>query len=110
MFKFEGQKKTRSEEPRKEVKETPLLAYLKRAQEKDKRVFDVQKVVNKFVNKHADKFKGERFASQWGSIRSLAMVTSDATKLKESVITFLDHALPKNNGTRTAAGNVWKRL
>ena len=94
-FKFEEQKKTQSEESRKEVKETPLLAYLKRAQEKDKRVFDVQKVVNEFVKNNAKYFNGERFASQWGSIRSLAMVTSDAEQLKRNVKKFLDHGVAK---------------
>lgn len=110
MFKFEEQKKTRSEEPRKEVKETPLLAYLKRAQEKDKRVFDVQKVVNEFVNKHADKFKGERFASQWGSIRSLAMVTSDAGQMERNVRNFLKHGVAEEqwneNGRRECLEEV----
>lgn len=109
-FKFEEQKKTQSEEPCKEVKETPLLAYLKRAQEKDKRVFDVQKVVNQFVNKHADKFKGERFASQWGSIRSIAMVISHKNDLVKAVRNFLDHGVAeeqwKENGRRECLEEV----
>ena len=109
-FNFGKQKEATSNEPRKELKVTPLLAYLKRAQEKEKRVFDVQKVVNQFVNKHDDKFNGERFASQWGSIRSLAMITSDATELEKSVITFLDHGVAeeqwKENGRRKCLEEV----
>lgn len=109
-FKFEEQKKTQSEEPRKEVKETPLLAYLKRAQEKEERVFDVQKVVNKFVNKHVDKFKGERFSSQWGSIRSIAMVISHKDDLVKAVRNFLDHGVAEEqwneNGRRKCLEEV----
>lgn len=112
-FNFGKQKEATSNEPRKEVKETPLLAYLKRAQEKEKRIFDVQKVVNQFVTDNKGKFDGERFASQWGSIRSLAMITSDATELKESVITFLDHGVAKQqwdeNGRREYLEKVMKR-
>ena len=109
-FKFEEQKKTQSEEPRKEVKETTLLAYLKRGQEKDRRVFDVQKVENEFVKENADKFKGERFASQWGSIRSLAMVTSDAGQLERNVRNFLKHGVAEEqwneNGRRECLEEV----
>ena len=92
------------------MKETPLLAYLKRAQEKEKRVFDVQKVVNQFVTDNKGKFDGERFASQWGSIRSFAMITSDAKRLKQRVEDFLDHGVAekqwKENGRRECLEEV----
>lgn len=52
---------------------TPLLEYINRRQKDavvDKYVYEK---VNEFVNKNRSKFVGERFASQWGSIRSIAM-------------------------------------
>jgi len=109
-FNFGKQKEATSNEPRKELKVTPLLAYLKRAQEKEKRVFDVQKVVNQFVTDNKGKFDGERFASQWGSIRSFAMITSDAKRLKQRVENFLDHGVAekqwKENGRRKCLEEV----
>ena len=41
-------------------------------------------------------FKKGRFASQWGSIRSIAMVTPDSKKLVEAIDAFLDHGVAKD--------------
>jgi hypothetical protein len=41
-------------------------------------------------------FKKGRFASQWGSIRSLAMITSDSQRLIEVIDAFLSHGVAKD--------------
>ena len=58
----------------------------------------------------AKQFKGERFASQWGSIRSLAMVASDAGQLERNVRNFLKHGVAEEqwneNGRRECLEEV----
>ena len=41
-------------------------------------------------------FKKGKFASQWGSIRSLAMITSDSKQLITVIDTFLSHGVAKD--------------
>ena len=41
--------------------------------------------VNKFVEKYKDRFSQDLFASQWSSIRALAMVYDDDNKLKDVI-------------------------
>ncbi len=52
---------------------TPLLDFLKRKKketDEDKRIYEA---VNKFVDENSKIFADEQFASQWGTIRSIAM-------------------------------------
>jgi len=74
---------------------SPLIAYLshkKEELENDKSCFDI---VNKFVDNHKKDFKSDTFASQWGSIRSLAMVENDKDKLIKNIDSYLEHGIAK---------------
>ena len=63
----------------------PVLKYLKQQKQlKDNQRFIYGKV-NDFVEKNANSFRGESFASQWGTIRSLAMQFREPGKLKEKI-------------------------
>lgn len=55
------------------LKGTPLLEYVAKASTREKTEEYIYAQVNEFVSNYAGKFKGERFASQWGTIRSLAV-------------------------------------
>ncbi len=50
-----------------------LLNYINRAIRAKEEDEYIRKKVNEFVEKNENKFKGDRFASQWGSIRTIAM-------------------------------------
>lgn len=52
---------------------TPLLDFVKDRKDKYEAEIDVMDKVNYFVDQYGHLFKGQSFASQWGSIRSIAM-------------------------------------
>lgn len=56
----------------------------------------IYQIVQEEVKSLESYFKKGRFASQWGSIRSIAMVTSDSKKLIEAIDAFLDHGVAKD--------------
>lgn len=50
-------------------------------------------IVEKTADKWESMFRGNRFASQWGSIRSLAMINTDPQELKKEIKSFLSHGV-----------------
>ena len=56
----------------------------------------VYRVVQEEVEHLEQFFKKGKFASQWGSIRSLAMITSNSQQLIEAIDAFLDHGVAKD--------------
>ena len=52
---------------------TPLLDYIAKRKTENQIILDSYKKVNDWVNGNSGLFKGERFASQWGQIRNIAM-------------------------------------
>lgn len=65
-----------------------------------KKTFESNQTIYHVVQKEVDElvriFKKGRFASQWSSIRSLAMVTSDSQQLITAIDTFLSHGIAKD--------------
>ena len=78
--------------------DSPLLQYLKLRSGLAGRGGDIMTLVNTYVRDNAKNFQrgGESFASQWGSIRSLAMTISDSSELYEAVKKFLTHGVAKD--------------
>lgn len=75
----------------KAIVNTKLLDYL-RHQNNDQAVSrKVYEVVNDFVKHNSYLFAGERFASQWGTIRSLAMESSD--DIRQRIEKYLSHGV-----------------
>lgn len=73
--------------------DSTLLNFLKNKRDSvaaDKQAYEA---VNGFIDRNNSRFKGERFASQWGSIRSLAMVTEDSDKLIKSIENYITHGV-----------------
>lgn len=64
-----------SEMVKKEVKDpqTPLTKYILARKEKDELIGDIYTKVNEWVSSHGNAFHGNTYASQWGTIRSIAM-------------------------------------
>ena len=73
--------------------ETPLLRYLNKQRQLSSYIQSAYQDVNEFVKNNADRFTGERFASQWSSIRNIAMIEPDETKIKTAIMNFLGHGV-----------------
>ncbi len=75
----EGERKAKQPEKPKQITNVKdsdyLLKYVNRAIRAKEEDEYIRKKVNKFVEDNADRFNngGERFASQWGAIRTIAM-------------------------------------
>jgi len=77
---------------------TSLLQFLKTRQQAEKEDKTIFENVNKFVTEYEKYFKGERFASQWGTIRSIAMQETDPKELSKKIFgqDILDPASEEN--------------
>jgi len=68
------------------LSEHPLMVYLQKQELKERQSQLVYKVVNQFVEKNAKIFNEALFASQWGTIRSIATQYTDMTKLRAEIL------------------------
>lgn len=72
-----------------------LLAFLKKKKDTREAGEKTYETANEFVRKNYPFFREAQFASQWGSIRSLAMICNTAEELITAVKSFLDHGVAK---------------
>ena len=84
LFKFSKQKETISINQPTEVNSN-LIQFLKKKQEESAAENNIIQEVNKFVEQNKELFSQDLFASQWGSIRALAMAYNDEEKLKKVI-------------------------
>lgn len=92
----------------KPTNDNPVLDYLKQQKTfKDNQKF-IYEQVNGFVKDNANKFKGDNFASQWGTIRSLAMQFQDPKILKDKIYSKPDSYL--NHGVAAEKWNERGRI
>lgn len=90
-----------------ELKGTSLLEYIQRRQFEENIEKNIYSAVNKWVNENKTAFQGkEKFASQWGAIRGIAMATKEDSKIKDNVITYISHGVKSSDWD----GNRIKRL
>lgn len=73
--------------------DTDLLKYLIAQQKTSTARKDAYQVVEDEIKTLAPLFSKGQFASQWGSIRSLAMITPNGSLLKEAIDAFLSHGV-----------------
>ena len=67
----------------------------------------VWNVVNSFVKEHGGLFKrDEAFASQWGSIRNLAMVANSSDNLIGAIEGYLNHGVAKDKWEKNGRKKV----
>lgn len=73
-----------------------LLQYL--AGEKQIEYYEslVYSQVNDFANKYQTKFSGERFASQWGTIRSIAFQNKGKDAISKAVTEYISHGVAED--------------
>ncbi len=92
---------------KKEMAGTPLLDYIKKQQSEEIKENDIYSNVNKWVNDNKTAFQGkEKFASQWGAIRGIAMATKEDSKISDNVIAYIGHGVKSSDWD----GNRKKKL
>ena len=84
LFKFSKQKEITSISQPSEINSS-LIQFLKKKQEEAAAENNIIIEVNKFVEQNKELFSQDLFASQWGSIRALAMAYNDDEKLKKVI-------------------------
>lgn len=72
------------------VADDVVLSYLKKQSVYLIDQIDLYKRVNAFVKKHSNDFKGNTFASQWGTIRAIATKTRDYNELHSALFSHND--------------------
>jgi hypothetical protein len=96
LFTLEDKKQDESTSTNAPKPNTDLIDFLT----SKKKTFESNQTIYQVVQKEIENlerfFKKGRFASQWGSIRSLAMITSDSQQLITAIDTFLSHGVAKD--------------
>lgn len=72
---------------------SPLIDFLIRQNQIVAKNQNVYQIVRDEVKKLSPYFKNGKFASQWGSIRSLAMITPDGHQLITNIDAYLSHGV-----------------
>ncbi len=74
-----------STDPDAKTASTTLLSFLKSKETEETQGEEVVAMVNEWVKKNASKFSRGEFASQWGTIRSIAASAKNLADLKEEL-------------------------
>lgn len=89
--------------------DTPLLKYLKKQKSRYEGELSVFERVNEFVIANKDIFKGQKFASQWSSIRNIAMITPE-NEIKKAIENFLSHGVAKEKWNKSGRNAKLKKF
>ena len=92
-YRLENLPKPEKPIPQEIMPNTDLLKYLAAKQKASTSKKTTYSIVEDEIGILAPLFSKGQFASQWSSIRSLAMITPDGQKLKEVVEIFLSHGV-----------------
>lgn len=69
----------------KDLPHTPLIELLDARKKVEEQEYGIYESVNAFVEQYGSRFKNAAFASQWGTIRSIAMAHADEGKLMDEL-------------------------
>ena len=96
-----------SKPEKKSLGGSQLLDYIQKQQSEENKDNGIYSNVNEWVKDNKTAFQGkEKFASQWGAIRGIAMATKDDSKIKENVMTYIGHGVKSSDWD----GNRRKKL
>lgn len=96
-----------SKPEKKSLGGSQLLDYIQKQQSEENKNNGIYSNVNEWVKDNKTAFQGiEKFASQWGAIRGIAMATKDDSKIKENVMTYIGHGVKSSDWD----GNRRKKL
>ncbi len=92
---------------KKTLSGSPLLDYIQKQQSEENKDNCIYSNVNVWVNDNKAAFQGkEKFASQWGAIRGIAMATEEDSKIIGNVSTYIGHGVKSSDWD----GNRRKKL
>jgi hypothetical protein len=84
----------------KKTSTAPLFVYLEQQRKQAQTEQKTLRLVNEFVNNNKNDFTKENFASQWGTIRSIAMTAKSKQTLKDALFDekegYLTHGVAKD--------------
>jgi hypothetical protein len=115
---------THEEKPSPITSTDPLFVYLDKQQKQAKVEREILKSINEFVKTNKDDFTKENFASQWGTIRSIATQYPDKNKIilelldkkerdpkgKEIPTAYLTHGVAKDKWDERGRRNKFKKF
>lgn len=92
------EEKSQPEKPQPEQTQenTPLLTFLRKKNETAETYQSLYEEVNDFVRSHGEKFTGKQFASQWSSIRNIAMIVPNEIEISQKILYFIGHGVAKD--------------
>lgn len=96
LFTLEEKKQERNTSTNSPKPNSDLIDFLTNKKKDAESNQTVYQIVQKEVKNLEQFFKKGKFASQWGSIRSLAMITSDSQQLITAIDAFLNHGVAKD--------------
>lgn len=82
-----------------------LIVFLERRAHEEKAKNEVLGKVNSFVTKNKNLFRAEAFASQWGTIRSIALQYLDKEKIKTEINAYLTHGVAEEKWQKNGRKN-----
>ena len=83
-----------------------LFLYLAKEKEHDFYQSIVYKEVNDFAKRYKSKFSGERFASQWGTIRSIASLHKDKESINKEITEYISHGVAEYQWNKKGRKNT----
>lgn len=95
--------------PADKINNSPLLNYINRAIRDKEEDEYIREKVNKFVDDNAGRFSGERFASQWGTVRTIAMQYKKSKDIKDKLFTQSDDKTKCGYLTHGVAKEQWDK-
>lgn len=95
-IRFENEATRPATKSAPDQKRTLLLDYLNTQKEKDIEGQAIYNDVDDWVKCNGNLFQGDRFASQWGTIRGIAMATDDKEKIIGNIKEYLGHGVAKS--------------
>lgn len=95
--------------PADKINNSPLLNYINRAISAKKADEYIREKVNKFVDDNAGRFSGECFASQWGTIRTIAMQYKKSKEIKDKLFAQCDDKKKCGYLTHGVAKEQWDK-
>ncbi len=104
---------TKEKQEKTETKNDTLLEFLVANKEKQAIELTIYESVNQFVEKNKDRFKEDRFASQWGTIRSIATQYTDDKVIKNKLFAektgYLTHGVAKDKWDKRGRRDILKK-
>lgn len=85
QYRFIKGRKDGNGDKKSEGNDTILLNYLKHQKKKQEDSSKIYKLVNDFIKDNKSRFSGEKFASQWGQIRRIAMQCKSYEKIQNDL-------------------------